>query len=445
MFEATVIYPHQLFSAHPAVSVGRTIYLVEESLILTRNPIHRQKLIFHKLSLDAYQAKLESGGHQVIRLTISEYPTTKTVFERLKADKITTLHVVDTSDTYLEQSLAACDLVRVWYESPLFILDKADAMKRFVDSKRFMASFYKQLRRDKNILVNAAGEPMGGQWSFDEDNRKKLPKGAELPPDIDYYKNAEIDAAIAWSKTVPAEMYGEAGCWLPYTHTDAHTFLQEFMRIRFNHFGTYEDAISTRGTRLFHSTLSPLLNSGLLTPTEVLETILEYARTHDIAINSLEGFVRQILGWREFMRASYECDGVMMRNKNFFNHTRELPQSFWDGTTGLLPVDHSIATALRSGYTHHIERLMVLGNSMLLCGIQPDEVYRWFMGMYVDAYDWVMVPNVYGMSQFSDGGSFATKPYISGSNYLKKMSDFPSGDWEHIWTALYWQFIATHH
>ncbi|NBC30142.1 MAG: deoxyribodipyrimidine photolyase, partial [Spirochaetes bacterium] len=171
---------------------------------------------------------------------------------------------------------------------------------------------------------------------------------------------------------------------------------------------------------------------------------LEYGTNHNVALNSLEGFVRQILGWREFIRAAYECDGRVMRNGNFWEHDRTLPEHFWRATTGIAPVDHVISTALAHGYTHHIERLMVMGNFMLLSRLHPTEVYRWFMGMYVDAYDWVMVPNVYGMSQFADGGSFATKPYISGANYLKKMSDFPRGDWEATWTALYWSFIATH-
>jgi deoxyribodipyrimidine photolyase-related protein len=144
------------------------------------------------------------------------------------------------------------------------------------------------------------------------------------------------------------------------------------------------------------------------------------------------------------MRASYEVDGDQMRQKNFFNHTRALPDSFWDGSTTIDPVDHAIKTALEYGYNHHIERLMVMGNVMLLSQTNPHDVYGWFMGMYIDAYDWVMVPNVYGMSQFADGGSFATKPYISGANYIKKMSDYKKGDWEETWTALYWNFINTH-
>jgi deoxyribodipyrimidine photolyase-related protein len=219
-----------------------------------------------------------------------------------------------------------------------------------------------------------------------------------------------------------------------------HTFLEERLTL----FGPYEDAIHTSHCRLFHSAISPLLNIGLLCPETVLQTTIAFATANQVPIASLEGFVRQILGWREFIRAAYEVDGRKMRSTNFFDHTRPLALELWDGTTGIPPIDTAVRGALRFGYTHHIERLMVLGNFMLLSKTDPDEVYHWFMAMYVDAYDWVMVPNVYGMSQFADGGLFATKPYISGSNYIRKMSSYESGDWEELWTALYWNFIADH-
>ncbi len=194
---------------------------------------------------------------------------------------------------------------------------------------------------------------------------------------------------------------------------------------------------------LYHSALSPLMNIGLITPKEVLDAALMFAENNNTPINAVEGFVRQILGWREFIRAAYEVDGTVMRTKNFFNHKRKLSKKLWDASTDILPVDDAITKALRYGYNHHIERLMVLGNYMLLTQTDPDEVYTWFMAMYVDAYDWVMVPNVYGMSQFADGGIFATKPYIAGSNYIRKMSNYPKGDWEKVLTALYWNFVET--
>lgn len=449
MSHAIVIYPHQLFADSPALVTPQAkkypVYLVEESLLLTHNPIHRQKLIFHKLSMDAYEAGLTDAGYTVVRLSINDYPHATDIFARLNQDGVTHMHIVDTTDTYLERAIEKSGIERIWYESPLFLLPKAEAIERYQSSHRFMASFYKQLRQKFKILIDDDGTPTGGAWSYDADNRKKLPKNHPLPADLTLTTNNAIDRATTWADTIPAEQYGERGCWLPYTHEDAKESLTEFLRERLSDFGPYEDAMTTRGVRLFHSALSPLINVGLLTPREVIDQALAYATAHDVPLQSLEGFIRQILGWREFIRASYESDGTDMRTKNIFNNTRTIPASLWTGTTGIDPVDHTVATALRFGYTHHIERLMVMGNFFLLTQTNPHEVYRWFMAMYVDAYDWVMVPNVYGMSQFADGGSFATKPYISGANYIKKMSDYPKGDWERIWTGLYWNFINTHH
>jgi deoxyribodipyrimidine photolyase-related protein len=173
----------------------------------------------------------------------------------------------------------------------------------------------------------------------------------------------------------------------------------------------------------------------------VIDLVLEKSSHYNIPINSLEGFIRQIIGWREFIHGIYQYRGVGIRNGNFWNFDRSMPQAFYDGTTGIPPIDRVIHQLLDDGYCHHIERLMVLGNFMVLCRIKPDDVYRWFMEMSVDSYDWVMVPNVYGMSQFADGGTFTTKPYISGSNYILKMSDEPKGPWCTIWDGLFWSFI----
>jgi deoxyribodipyrimidine photolyase-related protein len=192
---------------------------------------------------------------------------------------------------------------------------------------------------------------------------------------------------------------------------------------------------------LNHSVLTPMMNVGLLQPLEVVNAAIEYAGKHNVPINSLEGFVRQIMGWREFIRGMYECKGVESRTTNFWGFKRKIPSSFYDGTTGIIPVDETIRKVNETGYCHHIERLMILGNFMVLCEFDPNEVYEWFMELFIDAYDWVMVPNVYGMSQFADGGLFATKPYISGSNYVMKMSNYPKGDWNEVWDGLFWRFI----
>ncbi|MBC7766754.1 cryptochrome/photolyase family protein [Arenimonas sp.] len=445
MKEATLIYPHQLFVKSPAIKKGRMIFLIEESLILSHNPIHYQKLVLHKLSMDAYEESLKKDGYKIQRLTIEHYLKTVDVFKYLIKEGIQIIHVVDTTDYYLERAIEASKIKRVWYESSLFILPKEESIARYKNSNKNMGRFYKKVREDLSIMMDGQGKPRGGEWSFDADNQKKLSKSAVLPKDVIFENNFDVLKIKKWLDTVKAEKYGDIGCWLPYTHKEADIFLESFFKDRFRDFGVYEDALTEKSVRLFHSTLSPLINIGLLEPKQVIDRAIEFADTHTIPINSLEGFVRQIIGWREFMRATYECDGVVMRTKNFWKHTRSLPVGFWTGDTGIRPVDSAIKKALHYGYNHHIERLMVLGNFMLLSQVNPDHVYRWFMAMYIDAYDWVMVPNVYGMSQFADGGIFATKPYISGSNYIKKMSDYLGGDWEEKWTALYWNFIASHH
>ena len=230
----------------------------------------------------------------------------------------------------------------------------------------------------------------------------------------------------------------------PNTFDDAEIWLQQFLETRFHEFGPYEDAIVQNELFLNHSVLTPMLNVGLLTPHQVISKTMDFAKANDVPLNSLEGFIRQIIGWREFMRGMYVVKGSEQRTTNYWGFTRKIPASFYDGTTGIPPIDITIKKTLETGYCHHIERLMVLGNFMVLCEFDPDEVYRWFMELFIDAYDWVMVPNVYGMSQFADGGLLSTKPYISGSNYLMKMSDYQKGEWQQSWDALFWRFMNTH-
>ena len=237
--------------------------------------------------------------------------------------------------------------------------------------------------------------------------------------------------------------------YYPTTHSGARHWLDDFLHQRFQHFGDFEDALSQSHAHIYHSLLSPLLNTGLLTPQQVVDSSLAYAESQEgtpkaVPINALEGFIRQIIGWREYMRAMYVREGVEIRNGNFWDHQHPMPASLYAGTTGILPVDHCIDKLKKTAYGHHIERLMVLGNFMCLCEIHPTAIYTWFMEFFIDAYDWVMVPNVYSMSQYADGGLLTTKPYISGSNYLRKMSDYPKGEWCDTWDSLYWRFIHKH-
>jgi deoxyribodipyrimidine photolyase-related protein len=294
-----------------------------------------------------------------------------------------------------------------------------------------------------NVLLTANKKPLGGQWSFDPENRKKLPKGIAVPAIPRVPETDDIRAARASVREDFQHAIGEDTAFnYPTDHASAAQWLTTFIRDRLQTFGDYEDAISRDHAVLFHSVLTPMLNVGLLSPRQVIDAAL--AEADRVPLNSLEGFVRQVIGWREFVRLVYLTRGRKQRTQNFWRFTRKMPTSFYDGTTGIEPVDHVIRQVLRTGYCHHIERLMVLGNFFLLCDIHPDAVYRWFMELFIDAYDWVMVPNIYGMSQYADGGVMTTKPYISGSSYVLKMSNFAKGAWCPIWDALYWRFIDLH-
>ncbi len=308
-----------------------------------------------------------------------------------------------------------------------------------------MAGFYKVQRQRLGVLVNDDGEPQGGQWSFDEENRKKLPAKVDPPSLSGESLSEHTDAVIKLVESSFSSHPGSArDFWWPVTREQALNWLQAFVDDRLHDFGAYQDAISTRSATLFHSVLSPSLNVGLITPDEVLKKVLDTAGKSDIPMNSLEGFIRQLIGWREFVRGIYHHYDDEQRSSNFWNHHRSLTDAWYSGKTGIPPLDEAIKTANRLGWTHHIDRLMVVGNLMNLCEIEPSQVHDWFMQTHVDSSDWVMGPNVYGMALYSDGGVFATKPYIAGSNYLRKMSDFGRGDWCDIVDGLYWRFVDKH-
>lgn len=436
-----LVYPHQLFARHPALAPGREVWLVEEPLLFgsdARWPLapHKQKLVLHRASMKAWQAEAEQSGHRVRYLEFDK--------PRALPKSVRELHLADPEDDVLRRRLdrlAAKSGVRlVTHPSPNF-LSPPDFIARHIARRKkpFMAKFYEAQRKRMGILMANDGSPAGGRWSFDEENRLKLPKNHVPPPEPVARTNDFVREAIRYvEERFPNHPGSTRGFRWPVTRGDALAWLDRFLDERFEYFGPYEDAISTRHATLYHSAITPALNIGLLNPLEVLERVL----ARDAPLPSKEGFIRQVIGWREFMRGIYQHRGVVVRNGNFWNFDRPLPRAFYDGTTGVPPVDRVIRRLLDDGWCHHIERLMVLGNFMLLCRIRPDDVYRWFMEMFVDSYDWVMVPNVYGMSQFADGGTFTTKPYLSGSSYILKMSDEPKGPWCGIWDGLFWTFIA---
>lgn len=447
---ATIIFPHQLFEKNPALVPGSKVYLVEEFLFFKQYDFHRQKLTFHRATMRFYESFLREKGVNVSYVeSVDGNSDVRELIPFVIREGASELHFCDVADGWLENRIKTySDKVKlVEHISPMFLNSKDEINVYFRDKQHyFQTDFYTRQRKKNRILLDADSKPIGGKWTFDKENRLKYPKGKSPPQAKFPSKNQFHKEAQAYVKANFSDNYGEldSDFAYPITYAETRNWLMEFLQRRFVEFGQFEDAIVANEQILNHSVLTPMMNVGLLTPQEIIETTLKFAEENTIPLNSLEGFVRQILGWREFIRGVYETAGTRERTSNFWNFTRKIPASFWTGETGIEPVDIVIRKVVKTGYCHHIERLMVIGNFMLLCEFDPDEVYRWFMELFIDAYDWVMVPNVYGMSQFADGGLMATKPYISGSNYLMKMSDFPKGEWQRIWDGLFWRFMDVH-
>lgn len=397
-----------------------------------------------------YKNYLESYGHTVHYLNYKKVAKLGQTFQEI-AKLNTEFIYFDPVDFELNKRISKYtnefNLNATRLETPYFLNTKQENQEYFQKNKFFQHNFYIHQRKKLEILLNPDGTPIGGKWSFDADNRKKLPKKIDLPPIPNFSQENQslIQEAVKYvSDNFPESQGVVDNFFYPLTHSQAKKSLQDFLENRIAKFGDYEDAFSPDQNFIFHSILSAPINIGLLTPEEVIQVTIEYHNQNPIPINSLEGFIRQIISWREFMRATYDIKGVEIRNSNFWKHKNKLNKDLYEGTTGVAPVDATIQKVIQNAYCHHIERLMVLGNFMCLLELDPHQVYYWFMELFIDAYDWVMVANVYSMSQFADGGMITTKPYISSSNYVKKMSNYPKGEWEDVWTALYWNFIYKH-
>jgi deoxyribodipyrimidine photolyase-related protein len=420
-------------------------FLVEDPLLFRQYAFHKQKLMLHRATMKRYAAEVLPRAKYVDAHQLAHTGDIVALVQKAKCDAV---RVVDPNDDWLLARLtAACSAAGVTLtvlDDPHFLTPQTE-IDAFAagNEKLFFTDFYVRQRKRLKVLLTPDGKPIGGKWSFDADNRKKLPKTVH-PPAVEVPgENAFVREARGYVRAnFPDAPGSDTPFVYPTSAADARAWLADFLEHRFADFGTYEDAISTRERVLFHSVLTPALNVGLLSPREVADAALAFADR--VPLNSLEGFVRQVIGWREFVRLVYRTRGRRQRTRNYWNYTRPVPAAFYTGTTGVDPVDHVVRGVLDTAYCHHIERLMVLGNFMLLCDLDPDAVYQWFMELFIDAYDWVMVPNVYGMSQFADGGGMTTKPYISGSGYVLKMSDFAKGPWCGVWDALYWRFVDRH-
>ncbi len=447
-----IVFPHQL---HEKLlpSSSKTTYLVEESLFFNQYSFHKQKIAFHRATMQYYKDYLTEKGQKVTYVSAQEKESDiRVLIKKLAKAGTETITTYAVTDNWLAKRLQeSCDTYDIDLKtipSPLFINTEEELQSFFKPDKKkfFQTSFYKQQRKKRDILIDSDDKPVGGKWTYDTENRKKYPKKKQPPavhyPEVtDYHIEAKVYTEKYYAKNlgdIDDQVY------YPISHKASQKWWKQFLELRFFDFGIYEDAILEDRDILNHSVMTPMLNVGLLEPIQLIKESISFAEEADIPINSVEGFVRQILGWREFIRGVYLVKGSQERTTNFWKFKRKIPASFYDGTTGIRPIDITIKRVLKTGYCHHIERLMVLGNFMVLCEFDPDEVYRWFMELFIDAYDWVMVPNVYGMSQFADGGLMSTKPYISGSNYLMKMSNYQKGSWQETWDGMFWRFMQVH-
>jgi deoxyribodipyrimidine photolyase-related protein len=347
----------------------------------------------------------------------------------------------------------------VGVDSAHFLTGRSDLAVFFRGKKTFvMESFYRSMRVKTGLLMEADGRtPVGGRWNFDAENRKRLPAGVVLPPALNFAHNVrDIVEMLSRSGVATIGSVDPDNFSWPVSREDALALLEHFIEYRLPLFGVYQDALSERDDVLFHSRLSFALNTKMLSPLEVAKAAeAYYDGSPDFQrLAQVEGFIRQIIGWREYMRGVYWAKMPGYADLNFFGHTAPLPSWFWTGNTRMRCLQRAIRQSLSSAYAHHIQRLMVTGNFALLLGVSPDELDAWYLGIYIDALEWVEITNTRGMSQYADGGIVGTKPYVSSANYIRKMGDHCNkcaydpdkryGEGACPFNSLYWDFYDRH-
>ncbi|WP_396637127.1 cryptochrome/photolyase family protein [Maribacter sp. R77961] len=328
-------------------------------------------------------------------------------------------------------------------------------LKNFFAGKKqlIMENFYRMMRKKHDIMI-VGGQPEGGKWNFDHSNRKKWKGTPGIPKELGF--GQDVHKVVDEINKADIVSFGEIDTrkfnW-PTSRKECKETLHYFCEKLLVHFGDYQDALHTEEKFLFHSRLSFAMNAKIISPKEVINTVLDYyyENKSDIDISQIEGFIRQILGWREYMRGIYWKEMPEYAQLNSLENKNPLPDFFWTGETKMNCLKHSIGQSLEEAYAHHIQRLMVIGNYALLTQIDPDEVDKWYLGVYIDAIQWVEITNTRGMSQFADGGIVATKPYVSSANYINKMGNYCSNcEYSHTkkigenacpFNALYWNFL----
>ena len=423
---------------------------------------HIQKVVAFFLSMRSFADDLIARQHQVIYYKIND-PENPQQLEQLIKNCIDKNQIQKFEyqlpdeyrlDVQLQNICADLKITTEAVDSEHFYTTRHE-LKDFFEGKKMllMETFYRSMRKNHNVLMNGS-QPVGDQWNFDHDNRLKYTGQVPIPAEKNFHKNvAETVAEIAQAQIKTMGTIDSANFSWPTSRTECLQVLQYFCENLLKHFGDYEDASHNDEKFLFHSRLSFAMNSKMLSPKEVVTTVVDYYHQHSdaITISQVEGFVRQILGWREYVRGIYWKEMPNYATMNKLENHNKLPDFYWTGKTKMNCMQKAISQSLTEAYAHHIQRLMIIGNFSLLTQIHPDEVDAWYLGVYIDAIEWVELPNTRGMSQYADGGILATKPYVSSGNYIQKMSNYCDkchykvkekfGDNACPFNSLYWNFL----
>lgn len=456
----------QLLRVHPAIraaeaAVGRErvrIVLVESNARITERPYQRKKIVLLLSAMRHYARMLRAQGYLVDEIGAASFAAgLRQHLAHHQADRLVTMAAAEYDTRQFQQS-ALPDLLGIPVEilpNTQFLTGDYQPFPAIPLTRRVvMEQFYRAMRRRFKLLLEPDGAPAGGEWNYDRLNRRSLPRTV-APPPLPRFAPDAITARVMQEVAARENGVGTVtGFDLAVTHAQAAAALDDFITRRLALFGPYEDAMSAAHDALFHSTLSPYINIGLLEPMQMARAAEAAYRAGQVPLQSAEGFVRQVIGWREYIYWQYWRLMPGLRHANHWNAMRPLPRFFWNGTTEMRCLRHVVERAAASGYTHHIERLMLVCNFCLLAGVRPAEVNDWFLAHYIDAYDWVMQPNVIGMGLNADGGLIATKPYIASAAYINKMSDYcgacrydpkaRTGPSACPFNTLYWNFLIQH-
>ena len=426
-------------------------------------PHHIQKVVGFFGAMRHFAQVLKQQGHQVIYFKLDDFENQQALPANLNAiieqQQITSFEYQHPDEYRLDQQLKnfceGLDLPTKVHDSHHFMTSREELSQFFEGKKQLILEFfYRNMRKQFNLLMEQ-GQPEGGQWNFDKNNRKKW-KGSPAIPVAYIPKTEELQALeklihIAGVKTIGT--LDTDNYLFPFSREEALAQLAYFCKHLLVHFGDYQDALHTEEINLFHSRISFALNVKMISPLEVVEKVIAYYRQHEdeIELSQVEGFVRQIIGWREYMRGIYWKEMPAYAEKNALENHNPLPAFYWTAKTKMNCLHHSIQNSLDNAYAHHIQRLMITGNFALLAQVHPDAVDQWYLGIYADAIEWVQITNTRGMSQWADGGIVATKPYVSAASYINKMSNYCEscaydkkkrlGEDACPFNSLYWNFL----